>query len=134
MRRLLLVLTLVLVGFVAVNRQRIYVRDPLGAMTRDGVKVEGARVFLNYSNDVLVQVGGGGAGAVGSPVEEFLAQGWDGVVGMPERLTCLAAMACLAEADHAPMVAVPGAGKAVVGSRETAFVDARGGRVRVTLR
>ncbi len=130
MRTILLVLTVLLVGFVAVNRQQIYLRDPLGTMTRDGVKVAGTRVFLNYSNDVLVQVGNAGPGGT---VEEFLAQGWNGVVGVPERLTCLAGMACLAEADHAPMVPVAGAGKAVVGSRKTTFVEG-GVKVRVALR
>ncbi len=131
MRTLLLVLTMLLVGFVAVNRQRIYLRDPLGSVRRDGVKVEGARVFINYSNDVLVQVG---SGTAGSTVEEFMAQGWNGVVGVPERLTCLSGMACLAEADRAPMVPVAGAGNAVVGSRETTFVQGGGVKVRVALR
>ncbi len=130
MRKVLLVLTVLLVGFVAVNRQRIYLRDPLGTVTRDGVKAADARVFLNYSNDVLVQVG---SAKDGRTVEEFLAQGWNGLVGVPQQLTCLQAMACLTEADHAPMIPVAGAGRAMVGSRETVFTE-RGVTVRVGLR
>ena len=55
MRKLILLLVVVAVVFVVWNRQRLYVRDPLGSVVRDGVKEQGAQVLINYSNDVLLQ-------------------------------------------------------------------------------
>ncbi len=128
MKRLLLLLTLVLVGYIAVNRQRIYLRDPVAAVYRGGVKQGGDWVFINYSNDVLVEAGGV------APVAEFLVQGWNGVPGVPGELKCVLGMACLAAADHAPMVPLAGANLAAMTNREVGFVDGDGVAVRVTLR
>ena len=55
MKKLLLLLFVVLIVFIVYNKQRIYLRDPLASVTRDGVKEEGAQVFINYSNDVLLE-------------------------------------------------------------------------------
>ena len=55
MRKILIVGTLLLVVFVAVFRQRIFVRDPLGKVERNGVAQDGARLYINYSNDVMVE-------------------------------------------------------------------------------
>ncbi len=55
MKRILIVGILLLGVFVVVFRQRIYVRDPLGKVERSGVAQDGTRLYINYSNDVLVE-------------------------------------------------------------------------------
>ncbi len=55
MRKILIVGTLLLVVFVVVFRQRIFVRDPLGKVERNGVAQDGTRLYINYSNDVMVE-------------------------------------------------------------------------------
>ena len=45
MRRLLMLLTLVLVALAVVYRDRLYLRDPLGKVTQNGVEQQDARVF-----------------------------------------------------------------------------------------
>ncbi|WP_263382840.1 hypothetical protein [Granulicella arctica] len=127
MKKLLLLLTLILVVFIALNRQRIYLRDPLATVYRNDVKQEGAWVFINYSNDVLVQSGDITA------VKQYLVQGWNSTPGTPTELKCLLAVACLAQEDHAPMISLSGATKAVMTNRQVSFTDA-GTAVRITLR
>ena len=108
--------------FVWVYRERLFLRNPLGAVERNGVKQDGARVFINYSNDVLVQDRG----------RWVLVQGWDVVAGIPAQLNCVQGLACMTEADHAEMTAV-GKG-AEMSSQLVTFVDDEGVAVRVTLR
>ena len=128
MRKILVLLTIVALGFVLINRQRLYLRDPLGAVYRNNVKQEGARVFINYSNDVLVQAG------KGPEIEEYLVQTWNGVPGLPGQMTCLQGMACLATADHAPMVPMLGASRAEMTPRQVSFVDDSRMAVKIVLR
>ena len=108
--------------FVWVYRERLFLRNPLGAVERNGVRQDGSRVFINYSNDVLVQNGG----------KWILVQGWDGVAGVPARLNCVQGLACMTEADHAEVAMI---GKGVeMSSQVVTFVDDEGVAVRVTLR
>ena len=55
MKRILLLVVLVLVVFVVFNRDRLFLRDPMGSVTRDGVPVEGVQVYINAKNDVLLE-------------------------------------------------------------------------------
>jgi hypothetical protein len=128
MKKILLLLTLILIAFIAINRQRIYLRDPLAAVYRNEVKQDGAWVFINYSNDVLVQTGGV------QTTGEYLVQGWNNTPGSPAELKCLLGLACLAETDHAPMTPFPGAKPATMTNRQVAFKDGSGTAVRITLR
>lgn len=129
MRKILIVGTLLLVVFVAVFRQRIFVRDPLGKVERSGVAQDGARVYINYSNDVLVE---------DSEKHTFVqVQGWTGVPGVPQHLFCFTGLLCWTDADRATMFPVEGAGgrtRAVMTAKEVTFVDESGAGVRVTLR
>ena len=53
-----MILTLVIAViavFVAYNRNRLFVRDPLGSVTRNGAKEAGAQVYINFSNDALIE-------------------------------------------------------------------------------
>jgi hypothetical protein len=68
MKPILFVLLLVLFAFIVINKERIYVRDPLAALyktepgkeakpgasteARNEVKQVGAEVYINYQNDV----------------------------------------------------------------------------------
>ena len=129
MRRILIVGTLLLVVFVAVFRQRIFVRDPLGKVERNGVAQDGTRVYINYSNDVLVE---------DSARHQFvLVQGWSALPGVPQHLFCLTGMMCWTDADKAAVFPVVGAGgrtPAVMSAKEVTFVDESGAKVRVGLR
>ena len=115
--------------FVAVFRQRIFVRDPLGKVERNGVAQDGARLFINYSNDVLVE---------DSTQHQFvLVQGWNALPGVPQHLFCLTGMVCWTDADKAAVLPVDGVGgktPAVMNAKEVTFVDEAGARVRVALR
>ncbi len=136
MRKLLILLTVVVVGFVVVERERLFLRDPLATVTRDGVKVEEARALINFSNDVLLEDGTGGRMRV------YLAQNWSDAAIVPAVLKCLGAMACLTDADHASGTALVagsrGRREPFVGvtmtNRRVEFVDEDGALVQVTLR
>jgi hypothetical protein len=121
-RKILALLALGFAVFVWVYRQRLFLRDPLGEVDRGGVKQEEARVFINYSNDVLVQDGG----------RWILVQGWSGAAGTPARLNCVQGLACMTEAEHAEVT--PAGTKVEMSNRMVSFVDGEGHAVRVTLR
>jgi hypothetical protein len=128
MRRIVLLVTVFLVAFIAINRQRIYLRDPLGKVYRNEVKQDGAWVFINYSNDVLVE------SSEFPHAPQFLVQNWDKLPGVPMEMKCLLNMACLAEKDRQPMQSWHGARTATMTNREVSFVDGDDTRVWVTLR
>jgi hypothetical protein len=129
LKRIFIVGTLLLVVFVAVFRQRIFVRDPLGKVERNGVAQDGTRLYINYSNDVLVE---------DSAQHQFvLVQGWNALPGVPQHLFCLTGMVCWTDADRAAVFPVEGVGgktPAVMSAKEVTFVDPSGARVRVGLR
>ena len=122
MRKIFLLLMLAVVVFVWLNQQRVFLRDPLGTVERGGVKQPGARVFINFTSDVLVQDGN----------RWMLVPGWSGVTGIPARMNCLQGLACLTEADHAELV--PLGKKVEMSNNLVRFVDGEGAAVRVTLR
>jgi hypothetical protein len=129
LRKILVVGTLLLVIFVAVFRQRIFLRDPLGKVERNGVAVDGARLFINFSNDVLVEEPG--------TERRYLVQGWSGVPGVPQILGCVQGLACWTDADHAAVFPLDGRGagaKAVMSAKQVTFADETGAQVRVQLR
>jgi hypothetical protein len=129
LRKILIVGALLLVVFVAVFRQRIFVRDLLGKVERSGVAQDGARLYINYSNDVLVE---------DSARHQFvLVQGWNALPGVPQHLFCLTGLMCWTDADRAAVFPVEGAGgrtQAVMSAKEVTFVDEAGAGVKVTLR
>jgi hypothetical protein len=129
LRKILIVGTLLLAVFVAVFRQRIFVRDPLGKVERNAVALDGKRLYINYSNDVLVE---------DSEKHTFvLVQGWSMVPGVPQHLFCFTGLLCWTDADRATVFPVEGVGgktRAVMTAKEVTFVDESGAGVRVTLR
>jgi hypothetical protein len=128
LKRVVIVGVVLLVVVVVVYRQRLYLRDPLGTVERNGMRVEGARVFINYYNDVLVQSADGG--------RPYLVQRGS-VPGTPAKLSCLRGMVCWTEADIATVVPLGGADyrpNVVMGNKEVTFQDGNGDGVRVVLR
>jgi hypothetical protein len=129
LRKILVVGTLLLVVFVAVFRERIFIRDPLGKMQRNGVVVDGARLFINFSNDVLIEEPG--------TERRYLVQSWSGVPGVPKSLGCLQTMVCWTDADQAAVFPLDGRGagtRAVMSAKEVTFADENGAAIKVELR
>ena len=137
MKKLLLLIFLGLIVFVVIYRQRLFLRDPLASVTRDGAKVGDTRVMINYSNDVLLDDASAGKHRI------YIVQNWDKVAkSMTATLKCIQGMACMTEADQAAGTPV------VVGSRgrrsafegvtmtnkRVEFVDEDGALVEVVLR
>jgi hypothetical protein len=129
LRKILIVGTLLLLVFVVVFRQRIFVRDPLGKVERNGAAQDGTRLYINYSNDVLME---------DSARHQFvLVQGWSARPGVPQHLFCLTGLVCWTDADKAAVFPVEGIGgrtPAVMSAKEVTFVDESGAKVRVGLR
>jgi hypothetical protein len=129
LKKILIAGVLLIAIFVAVFRQRIFVRDPLGNVERNGVAQDGARLYINYSNDVLVE---------DSARHQFvLVQGWNALPGIPQHLFCLTGLMCWTDADRAtvfPMEGLGGRTRAVMSAKEVTFMDESRTGVRVTLR
>jgi thiazole synthase ThiGH ThiG subunit len=128
MKRILILLTLVLVCFIAINRQRIYLRDPLATVYRNDIKQEGVHVFINYTNDVLVQTGSF------TRVTSYVVQNWNATPGTPIELKCVQELACLAQDDHVPVLPIAGVSAATMTNREISFTDETKATIRITLR
>ncbi len=127
--KVLIVLFVLFAAVVLGNRQRLFVRDPLAEVERNGVKVEGAEVYINFSNDVVVQEP--------RPPNRYIVQHWNLRPGVPQRLSCVRWMFCWTEADRAESVPLGGdgyQGMVQMSSHEVSFVDGSGAPVRVTLR
>jgi hypothetical protein len=91
MKKLILFLLLIFIIFVAYNRQRLYLRDPFGGVTHNGVKEDGVQVFINYSNDVLLE--NDHAPAYIKVIQH------NNHIGVPVSLKCVHFIVCLADAD-----------------------------------
>lgn len=136
MKKILLLLTLALVVFVAIHRQRIFLRDPLASVTRDGVAVSGVAVMINFTNDVLLE------DASADRHRLYLVQNWNQRLEFPTApLTCVQGLACMTDADQATATAIaPGSrGRrppfmgVTMTNRLVEFVDEDGDLVRVAL-
>jgi len=122
-KKILFLLFVVAVVFVIWNRERLYVRDPLGSVTRDGVKETGVQVYINYSNDVLLENDH-------APMYLTLVQHGQRV-GTPVGLKCLHYVVCRTDAAVSTMVLE--GGDFLVESMSSKFVRFRGGDGRETV-
>jgi hypothetical protein len=113
--------------FVYVNRHKLFLRDPLGAVTRNGNFEEGAQVYINYDNDVLLE---------NDHLPRYLNVVQHGQpVGVPAPLNCLLNMICLASAYPEPQIApVTGAPAESMTGKQVQFKDENGREVVVKLR
>jgi hypothetical protein len=131
-KKLLLTLTLGLVAFVLVERQRVYVWDPLATVTRDGVKQEHVRAMINFSNDIFLE------DASAAPARMYVVQRWNMAAVRPAASGfegCIQYLACWMSADHVSGDAIASRGSAVRFENDRwEFVDERGAVVVVKLR
>ncbi len=132
MKKLLALLTLCLVIFVVINRERIFMWDPIASVTRDGAKQSNVRVMINYSNDILVD-------DRSTPTRRiFLVQNYNDLAATPTApLKCIQYLACLTDADHASAQPLPNATRtprATMTNKQIQFTDDTGSAVTVTLR
>lgn len=133
-KTILILAFVVMMGFIVVNRQRVFIRDPVATVYRNDVKQSGVQVYINYSNDVLLEKDEE-PGAY-----RTILQNWDQVPGTASDLVCIRWMACLTRDDHAPANPLLHIGKGkydpkvTMTSGEISFVDGGGTRVRVELR
>jgi hypothetical protein len=140
-KTILIAAFLIIMTFIWVNRERVYLRDPIATVYRDGTELSGIQVFQNYSSDILIEKDSDPGSF------RILVQNWNQAPGTPAVLRCIRWMACLADNDHAatyPLDWTDTAPKALrkgryapqvsMTSRETSFTDADGSRLRIVLR
>lgn len=126
MRKLILLSVVVLIALAIIYHNRIYLRDPLGKVERNGVAVADARVFINYSNDILVQEDSGR--------RMFVVQNYNRLPGSPARLNCIQGMLCITPSDQAVSGTTDPGKQADMSDREVSFTDLLGSRVHVQIR
>jgi hypothetical protein len=134
-KTILIVAFLVATVFIAVNRERIYLRDPLATVYRNNVEQSGVQVYMNYSDEILLEEDHGNSGP-----STILLQDWNPMPGAPLELHCLIWTACMTTADRAPTMPIPYTGKGKyspnlnMSNGESSFIDSDGAQIRITLR
>ena len=124
----------IILGLILINRERVYLRDPLATTYRNDVEQSGIEVYQNYSNDILME-----NNSADKPFR-ILIQHWNQKPGTPLTLTCMRWMACLANGDQAATQPLHYAGKGKYNPQvfmtkyEVTFTDIDGTHVRVKLR
>ena len=115
MKKILSLLLVVAVLFVFWNRERLYLRDPLASLAVDGVKQTGTQIYINYSNDVLIENDH-------TPMSLTLVQ-QGSRLGTPVGLRCLHYVVCRTDAAESTLVLE--GGKAAVESMSSKAVTFR---------
>ena len=136
MKKLFLLAIVILAVFAVLNRQRLFLRDPLAKVDRDHVLESDTRVMINYSNDMLLEDLSGGHHRV------YLIQNWNKIVGVPVELKCLTGIVCLTDADQATMTPIPAGPRGkrapfsgvLMTNTQVQFLDEDGALVTVSLR
>lgn len=128
MKKLFLLIFFILLAFILFNRQRFYVRDPLATVYRGDARQSGSEVYINYSNDVLLVTNG----------DHILLQHWNQIPGVPQHLTCMRWMACLADSEHAAIKPLAPARsynpQVIMTNKEVSYCDPSGSTLRIALR
>jgi hypothetical protein len=125
LKKLIALLILVGIVYVAWNRQRVFVRDPLASALRDGTKRDGEQVYINFTNDVLLENDN-------PPMQLVLVQKGQ-PLGVPAKLHCIHWAACLTDADVATTLPTGGSVQAMSG-KLVSFRDGEGHAWSVRLR
>jgi hypothetical protein len=131
-KRILIVGLLIGIVGLVVFRQRLFLRDPIAKVERNGLEQTEYRVYLNYFNDILVEDV--------SRDRRYLVQAMNGVPmvpGIPGHLGCIRGLACLTEENYAPTDPLGGKGYVPAVEMTNAyvrFVDGDGASMRVSLR
>jgi hypothetical protein len=134
MRVVALLLLFVLAVSIALNRERIYVRDPIASVYRSQVKQSGVEIYINFSNDIILQ-----QNYPDRPPQRTIVQHWDKIPGTPIGLMCLRWMACFTPADHAPLLPADAGAKnardpkVTMDGRRITFIGPAGEQINVDL-
>lgn len=116
----------VIVLFAAYNRNRLYARDPLGSVTRNGLKEAGAQVYINFSNDALIEND--------NPPAYMLLVQHANHAGTPQELHCLHWLLCMTDADTATLMRPPASIDIEEMTRKSVrFIDGNKREIVVTL-
>jgi hypothetical protein len=83
------------------HRDRVYLRDPIASVYRNNVEQSGVQVFVNGSNDILMEKDGD------PDPYRILVQHWNEIPGTPTILRCMRWMACMTDAAHAVVIPLP---------------------------
>lgn len=134
-KKFLLLVFLLLLAFVLINRQRVFIRDPIAKVSVNETPATGYQVYINYSNDILLE-------RDDKPIYGYgiLVQHWNRIPGTPATLRCVHWMACMTDADHATALPLDHSGpgaydpRTAMSDREVSFVDGTGETIRVTIR
>ncbi len=144
MKKLFLLAFVILMALILLNRQRVFVRNPLATVYKSPapghtsgageLKLSGVHVFINYSNDVLLEKDAE-PGAY-----RILVQHWNRLPVTPAELKCIYQMACLTDADQATAIPIAAPGKSqpidevAMSDHEATFAGPDGAILRVVLR
>ncbi len=127
MKKVLILGSLLLIVFAVAFHQRIFVRDPFGKIERNGSKETDARLYINYSNDVLIE---------DASHRFLLVQSPAALPGVPQHLFCFTGLLCWTDADQASLFSIEGVGgktPETMAGKEVNFVDESSAKVRVIL-
>ena len=138
MKRIFLLLFLIALFFVLLNRERVFLRDPLAHVDTTApqpgsapVRQTGVQVYINYSNDVLLS-------KESSPGYMLLIQHSNKTPGSPVQIHCIHWMACLTDAPEATILPLQAIGsydpKVQMSNTEVDFTNPQGERFQVRLR
>ena len=133
MKKLLGLIALGLIIFIVIFRQRVFLRDPLANVMRDGHKQGDVKVFINFNNDIVMD------DASTATHRIYLVEGWNRTpVFLVGALKGVTGMAYMTDADRATGAPVMHNGKetpsALMTNKQVEFVDEDGSTVKVALR
>jgi len=133
-RTLLSVIVLVAVALAVVFRQREYLRDPLAKVYRNDVQQDGVQVYQSYLGDILIKKD------TDPGAYQILVQYWDQAPGTPIDVVCIQWLACLTNADHAPIIPPVWTGKGkydpkvTMTNHEISFVNGDEALIRIDMK
>jgi hypothetical protein len=126
LKKFIYLLFIIALVFVVWNKQRLFLRDPMAKVVSNGVNQQHTQVFINYSNDVLLEKDT-------APMSILLAQ-HGGRIGMPPMLKCVHFLVCLTDADVATLITVDeGSTVESMSGKSVVFKNFKGNETVVTL-
>ena len=126
MKKVLLLLIVLFAVFVVLNRQRLFLRDPLATVLVGEVVQDHTRVYINYNNELLVE-------HTFDPVSLVIVER-NQHIGVPTQLRCLRWIGCLVDANPATLVQTMKGPVGTMDSKMVEYKDEAGASVKVTLR
>jgi hypothetical protein len=126
-KKLILLLVVLSLVFIVINRDKLFVRDPLASVARNGVKEDGTQVFINFHNDVLLENDN-------APMYVELIEK-DHPIGLPKELHCMHWLMCLTDNYPATLLQQnEGATIESMDAKTVKFQDTNNRETTVTLR